>query len=47
MSAAWPGGNLHWFVKLRPSGITAETLVAGVQTWKRVTSPASYFCRSF
>ena len=27
------------------SWITAATLVAGVDTWKRVTSPASHFRR--
>ena len=29
------------------SWITAATLVAGVDTWKRVTSPARHFRRSF
>ena len=49
MSAAWTSENVPRFVqtKLRQSWITAATLEAGVETWKRVTSFASYFRRSF
>ena len=49
MLGAWPSGNVRRFVetKLRPELITTTTLVAGVETWKRVASPASHFRRSF
>ena len=40
-------GDLLFKQNCDRSWITAATLVAGVETWKSATLPASYFRRSF